>query len=151
MRLAQEHTYTLAMLSALGAYPLHILFLIISLKLERFDVAIFLFAGFVGLYVFGTVLRLTCFQTRTHPHSHVPSTRFPRASSFPSYHVARLTFYTGALWYIFPFEWDIALLFICITCIVARERVVRGHHYVSDVVGGIALGTVLVLLSYMVL
>lgn len=141
--LKNEIDYSIKMISALGAYPLHLVLIIVFYKLELYSEALFVGIGFIGLYLIGTPLRYWCFQERAPLNQQERVGLSATQSSFPSYHVARLTFLSLFFCALFNYEWDIVLFFVFVTLLVAFTRVRFGHHYMSDVVGGISLGIVL--------
>ena len=65
--------------------------------------------------------------------------RVPTPSSFPSGHVARVTFLAFFLWWLLPNRPARAALVVLVVLTV-WARVYIGDHWISDAVGGLALG-----------
>jgi membrane-associated phospholipid phosphatase len=146
MRLQRELDYSLQMVSALGAYPLHLILMLLFLKLERYEDVAFLGLGFLTLYALGYPLRVLIARN-VHPPAKVMPTPLPTSSSFPSYHVARATFLSLFLATLFAYQLDVIVLVSALTLTIAYARVRYGHHFCSDVLGGAVLGVVMFALS----
>lgn len=64
--------------------------------------------------------------------------RISTPSSFPSGHAARAAFFAFVLWDLVPGPWRAGL--VALVAVTVWARVYIGDHWLSDVVGGAALG-----------
>lgn len=143
-----EINYVLRRMSSFGAYPFHILLIIIFLLLEYYTYSLNLLLGFVLIYVFGFPLRLLFFRERPKKREYNKSlySKFI-ASSFPSLHTTRATYLTLFLIFLFD-NLKLTLLLILLLFIVAYSRVYRKKHYFTDTFWGFVLGVVIWYLIY---
>jgi undecaprenyl-diphosphatase len=139
-RALSELKYNLEKISSLGTYPLHLLLILFFLKLGLISQGLHLAIGFVLLYLIGIPLRLLCFRSRDRLPKQDSFLSQYRASSFPSFHTARIVFLALFFAKQFRYELDIVLLLVVIVAAVSASRVVDQHHYLSDLLGGFVLG-----------
>jgi membrane-associated phospholipid phosphatase len=144
MNAKREIDYSLTTLSAFGAYPFHLLLILLFLKLEQFDSALFLTIGFFSMYVIGYPLRHV---TSHYCNQDLHETSLWRTSCFPSYHATRVTFLGLFFANWFQYEHDVTLLLLFIIVCILISRIRYGHHTVLDVAGGILLGITLYVLA----
>ena len=100
-----------------------------------------------AVYVLGTLLRAAI--NRPRPYEALNFTPlFPKdtkGQSMPSRHCFSAAAIAGAAWYVFQ-PWGLALAVLAV--VIAVCRVVTGVHYVSDVLAGLAFGTVFSVLGW---
>lgn len=150
MRLPNELKYGLSKLSSLGSYPFHLLLIIILYKIEMPQNALFLLLGFVLVYLFGIPLRILLFPKRKRPKYQEIFLQKYRASSFPSFHSARITFLGIFFSHFFNFETDILVISGALIVLVSMARVVNRQHFPSDTIGGIMFGIIVWIISYLI-
>lgn len=81
-----------------------------------------------------------------------PTTIFPtyyinEQYSYPSGHTARAVFLGLALWFITKKRRLVGIAIVMYVLVVAIGRIYLGHHWLSDVIGGVLLGSGLGLLT----
>lgn len=57
--------------------------------------------------------------------------------SFPSGHVSSITGLATVLFLNFPLIWPLGIIFLIL---IGFSRIYNGHHYISDVIGGLVIG-----------
>ena len=143
MRLLNELQYSLGKLSSLGSYPFHLLMVILLYRLELVQESLFLLVGFVLVYLLGIPLRIMLFRGRKGPEQQDIFLQRYHASSFPSFHSARIMFLALFISDYFNFAMDVVVISIALVVLVSYARIINRQHFMSDLVGGIVLGIVI--------
>ncbi len=125
-------------LTTFGGSPFYALILLFSLIFREWSLASNLFWGFV--FIMGVVLIIRIFYFKNRPRKQAYRNFLEKmdASSFPSWHTARVFF----LAFIFSYflQSTIAAIFLtAIACLAAYSRIFLKKHDWWDVLGGLVL------------
>lgn len=142
---------TFKQLSALGSYQFTTIVLLVFLLNENYDYALFLAISYILMKVITIPIKLIFFKERPKPKTYNNIIEKVSASSFPSTHCARITFLF--LFFINFFKYKIMLSFflLIIHLLTCYSRIYTKRHYLIDVLAGILLGTIIWLLTIIIL
>lgn len=111
-----------------------------------------------GLLVLGEVYGKNVVHHPSPPYFMIknPTTIFPKyyvneQFSYPSGHTARAVFIAVVAWFLTKKRRSVGVALGIITVLIALGRIYLGHHWLSDVIGGAALGSGLGLLTILTL
>jgi membrane-associated phospholipid phosphatase len=128
--------------TALGGLPIALLLMAVSLAAGKTALFWQLFYGFILAYAMTILIRVVYFKARPIKQKYDKGLWRLDASSFPSLHSMRSTVYSIILMNFFQNIW-LSMIFALAVAGVAYTRVKIKRHFVSDVIGGIAIGIVI--------
>ena len=131
-------------IKALGGLPLFGMVSLLALALGHVLLFAQLVVGVGFVYAIVAVIRSLWFVQRPKPRASGTWLERMDASSFPSIHTTRATL-LGGLLMLFLRNNNASILLALGVLAVAVIKVKIKHHYVRDVIGGLVLGSLLVL------
>jgi len=125
--------------TAFGGMVFYGLLLILSLLFQQSHLALQLFLGLLITFIIVILIRIVYFKNRPNKQSHSNFIERIDASSFPSWHTARITFI--CLIFIYFIKQNYFTIFsIIFALLVSYSRIYLQKHDWKDVLGGIILG-----------
>ena len=130
------------------SYPLFVLYLLWMKDMGVIRAILVPGISFVVLSVFRKLIN----RPRPYEVFGVPSVikKDTKGQSFPSRHVFSATIIAMTFLLASPWMW-LGVVFLVVSVLLAVVRVVSGVHFVSDVLAGIAVGTLAAILGYIIL
>lgn len=130
------------------SYPLFVLYLFWMKDMGVIRAILVPGISFVVLSVFRKLIN----RPRPYEVFGVPSVikKDTKGQSFPSRHVFSATIIAMTFLLASPWMW-LGVVFLVVSVLLAVVRVVSGVHFVSDVLAGIAVGTLAAILGYIIL
>src|SRR3989344_6019215 len=142
-------------ITTFGGFVFYCLFMLLTLMFQEFTLFFKLLFGIIFTTIIIVLIRTFYFKNRPNKQEYDNFIDKIDASSFPSWHTAKIVF----LALIFNYFFDhnnifnnntknyLTLLFFITTLLVAYSRIYLKKHDWKDVVGGIILGMITFLLS----
>lgn len=131
--------------TALGGLPVYLFAVLFFFVTEYRTMAYKLFVGLILCYSITILIRAIHFKWRPDKQNYSNWIEKIDASSFPSLHSMRAVVLFGTLGYFFanPFSWIFSILGMLL---VGGTRILLSRHYLTDVLGGVGIGIVVLFL-----
>ena len=125
--------------TAFGGMVFYGVIFCLTLLFQRYNLALKLFLGLLITFIIVILIRMVYFKNRPHKQSHANFIERIDASSFPSWHAARITFICLTFLY-FISETSFTIFLLIFTLLVCYSRIYLRKHDWKDVIAGIILG-----------
>ena len=140
-------------LTTLGGFTFYCLILLDALIFQELTLLFHLLFGLIFTFIVIVIIRTFYFKSRPNKENYHNFIGRIDASSFPSWHAARIVFLAFIFSYFFKsnaidnFNNYLTLLFIIIALLVSYSRVYLKKHDWWDIIGGVILGIITFWLS----
>lgn len=124
-------------ITSIGGLWLYLILILFTFLTAGQLPAVQLLTALIAIYVVAVIIRLIYFKDRPTHEPHTTILERIDASSFPSIHSARATTLAYLLSKQLP---EATILLTGIAALVCVSRIYLRKHYLTDVVGGVALG-----------
>lgn len=133
-------------ITAMGGAALYFVLILAALTFQQYHISLKLFLGFIFTGIISNFTRTLYFKNRPTKQQYHNLIERLDASSFPSWHTARIVFISLILGFYFN-TFLTTLFFTSLALLVAYSRIVLKKHDWWDLFGGFFLGIVTYWLS----
>jgi len=128
-------------ITSLGSFVFYSLILLLVLAFQKFNLFFELLFGLIFIMIVSILVRIIYFKHRPIKQNHTNLIEKLEASSFPSIHIARITFLSLIFIFLFQDRF-IGVFFILLAILTSYSRIYLKKHDWFDLLGGLILAAI---------